>query len=1778
MNPSEVSTDAYVQVSLDKEQSQRTKTYRKSLNPVYDEEFIFEIADDSTLQNQPLELKALDQDLYSSELIGVAYVDLNPLIMRTAHTNDKDLVIQGWFPLFDTVKGIRGSLRAVIKLQFIGNDNPLRDSSAGVQFFSASSLSLRAFVIQEVLGLVVDLVVEDDPESSWQDYFRKGTKNANDNRLKVLYNLSAEVRREIGKKTLELGGNAVLGYVSHFDMVGGSTGLVVRAYGTACRLLKVGGESAPLMLHPGSGGGAGSVGGPGTAGATASPFAGIGYSPSDGVGGNAAVPTLSSAAAAAALQRTDWMSVISSGGAVAAAVLESSETRPACEQLYLLRALSPTAGVVLSLIPFGPASEKVSLLEGPMRGGEWASSGAAENASSVFQSEVQLLSLKIFGLHVRIRLGGLVMARSVKFLGKLEATLSDQETRDGWWEELRDEIKSHARTVCCTHVIGYTETCTIFGDVCVLSAVGTAAVVKYLGYPTTAVSALPLDSKRSSPLQTQHGLGLGLGAGLTTPAMNLSRRESKDTEEQTVGEEEEEEVFDDGYDDEEEEVRVDEFGTGVTVTSTRRPPRGGLRPLAHRPLMLPGRRASATSTPHPLRSPTATVGGAVSSAGSGSASALPSKAPGGSGGLGDDLYTDPYFQSEQQRSRRIQRPCSYVHVPYNHNNAPFAFMRLVPCISCRRKWVPETILATIEPSPALATRGAGQLLESRVCRTRKAANGETDAAKISELLPFVEFDVQRQLVLKMKVAGMNACFGYECKIQIGSDMVIAMASCTAVCLEALPPSPTLHFLKAQQPGARIGVEQDGRLVKMQKDLEVMFQTNKDAVDADAAASSGTVGLVGEGLYGVFGDVDVDGDGYAEDGGFGGRDSASAAAAAALPAGYLGLADVKRLSSRQSSGRFSSKFGATLGPLHESASGSSRSGSSSSSTSSSSSSSSSSSENDDESSLESPSSSSSSSSSGSSEDDDSDADPEESEEATPAAAADGTSGPRRRRRSSDLTRSDEDMLELSEHGQKDRRKSVRFVASHDSGDMVATVAGAVVAAEDDGAEDRKFAEPPPALAAARKAAESSPDASRKAREREREKEKEKAQERRAREKERERSERERERRDRERLRAKRSLSARARLRARRRVYKDDRPPVVLEIDDETDADMTAVLNDWSAPVGVDMVNLMVVPGSRQQPVGEGRTVTVLMRRKMSVAMSEYRARASTSSRNGILLPSLNLAGILTNLFKDAYLRLCYAVRELMPCHVLGLTNSVNILEEDTVEIMVSAVAHQLVPLQIVVPFARQKSLRGRHWGQSFATASQTQMPFAAAPGGAAGDGTSAWDSPTAAGGADWPPLSVATGAASGGFRPISSPARRSSSDERRSASTRSRSFDGSLPHASSTTRAGGRDRDGRDNERDRKDRRAGSSQRSNSDAEAYVYSASPASSPHNSEPSLSPTAASAANSVTAVAVAGQWGSDKGDKEMDGGWGAGGASGAGERPEAAPPLGWASGGRSISATSALSAATGATAGISALTGPIPGPGPGPSASVPMGSTKDARSSQRSAATGVSSSTGLGSMCKPANEPWAPKGAFAHPNADPPTTPCVAATGSNGPAGAAAPDAQRVVLTPLDSVPGGKVKRYLGPVQLHFMKDSWSVRGEATTESFYYRFVSEVNACARAHVAALGGNALLCHAIVPQESGGRAYRSHTYTLMSVIGDAVLVDYQQERAGGGHLNTARRDDDDDDYDDDNGDRDDDDGGDSGGGGGGGGVSLHPEQLRRADSAGSELSLLSGERTRSTL
>ena len=52
----------------------------------------------------------------------------------------------------------------------------------------------------------------------------------------------------------------------------------------------------------------------------------------------------------------------------------------------------------------------------------------------------------------------LILLRLI-FLASIKILDSDErDIREAWWSEVRDEIKSHARTVGCSYVIGYSET------------------------------------------------------------------------------------------------------------------------------------------------------------------------------------------------------------------------------------------------------------------------------------------------------------------------------------------------------------------------------------------------------------------------------------------------------------------------------------------------------------------------------------------------------------------------------------------------------------------------------------------------------------------------------------------------------------------------------------------------------------------------------------------------------------------------------------------------------------------------------------------------------------------------------------------------------------------------------------------------------------------------------------------------------------------------------------------------------------------------------------------------------------------------------------------------------------------------------------------------------------------------------------------------------------------------------------------------------------------------
>jgi C2 domain len=180
------STDAYVRVTLgghvnltdqvdeaegsapekQKRYSAKTRVCRRTLNPVWDEEIRFDVSNDTLLQDEPLIFQVCDSDALSAdESIGRVYVDLNPLLTQTASTNDDDEedrhhYLDGWFPLYDTLGGVRGELELSVKLNFIGDVNPFKESSAGVQLFPFSTLDPAAgFAVVHILGFTEELIV-----------------------------------------------------------------------------------------------------------------------------------------------------------------------------------------------------------------------------------------------------------------------------------------------------------------------------------------------------------------------------------------------------------------------------------------------------------------------------------------------------------------------------------------------------------------------------------------------------------------------------------------------------------------------------------------------------------------------------------------------------------------------------------------------------------------------------------------------------------------------------------------------------------------------------------------------------------------------------------------------------------------------------------------------------------------------------------------------------------------------------------------------------------------------------------------------------------------------------------------------------------------------------------------------------------------------------------------------------------------------------------------------------------------------------------------------------------------------------------------------------------------------------------------------------------------------------------------------------------------------------------------------------------------------------------
>ncbi|XP_043569344.1 C2 domain-containing protein 5 isoform X7 [Chiloscyllium plagiosum] len=694
-------TDAFVEVKFGNT-TFKTDVFPKSLNPQWNSEwFKFEV-DDEDLQDEPLQITVLDHDTYSAnDAIGKVYIDIDPLL-----SNEAAAILSGWFPIYDTIHGIRGEINVMVKVDLFNDLNRFRQSSCGVKFFCTTSIP-KCYKAVTIHGFVEELVVNEDPEYQWIDRIRT-PRASNEARQRLISLMSGELQRKIGLKVLEMGGNAVVGYLQCFDLEGES-GLVVRAIGTACTLDKLSNtvtsllppcsspskdlKEVPFSEDPNP---VTHSSGPST------PLKNQTYSfsPSKSYSRQSSSSdtdlSLTPKTAAPSPEGPRIFLFPSSPPLFSGSPLHKSAHLLRSEALHSLT--PPHSGYVspVCLRKTVSFNEELLLTASGMGSGSGGKDGVPlktlyrQQTQSAFEHrEFPFFTLTTFPPGFLVHVGGVVSARSVKlldrihnpaFVGIMGNTRSyklldwnsfnadEPETRDAWWAEIRQEIKSHGKALGCHAVVGYSESTSICEEVCILSASGTAAVLN--------------------------------------------------------------------------------------------------------PKML------------------------------------------------QDCSVEGC--SEHRLDDTSSQGCSFCHIPYDELNMPFP-AHLTYCYVCRKQKVPDVLFTTIEPPLEAAVTGRGCLIQARLCRQKKKTQGEANATAISNLLPFMEYELHTQLMNKLKLRGMNALFGLRIQIAVGENMLMGLASATGVYLTALP-SPGGIQIAGKTPSDS---SYEQHISNMQKKINDMIIKNRE---------------------------------------------------------------------------------------------------------------------------------------------------------------------------------------------------------------------------------------------------------------------------------------------------------------------------------------------------------------------------------------------------------------------------------------------------------------------------------------------------------------------------------------------------------------------------------------------------------------------------------------------------------------------------------------------------------------------------------------------------------------------------------------------------------------------------------------------------------------------------------------------------------------------------------------------------------------------------------------
>ncbi|XP_029008776.1 C2 domain-containing protein 5 isoform X3 [Betta splendens] len=726
-------TDAFVEVKFGNT-TFKTDVCPKSLNPQWNSEwFKFEV-DDEDLQDEPLQITVLDHDTYSAnDAIGKVYIDIDPLLYSEAAS-----VISGWFPIYDTIHGIRGEINILVKVELFNDLNRFRQSSCGVKFFCTTAIP-RCYRAAMVHGFVEELVVNEDPEYQWIDRIRT-PRASNEARQRLISLMSGELQRKIGLKVLEMGGNAVVGYLQCFDLEGES-GLVVRAIGTACTLDKLSSGSAPntnTHIHPNTAPASNACNSPSKDGkepvfgedlplssGPPTPFRALPTSSSSPPPFSPCKPCSRQSSSSdtdlsltpkteeprpvrrrsgiflcpsSPILSTETLSLPGSGSVGFGHSSAPRATTPPppssihLDSALLRKSVSFTENLLLAASGMGSggsAGKEAGPLKTLLRQQTQTAleqRGASSSGLLLNAREFPFFTLTSFPAGFLVHVGGVVSARSVKLLDRIHnpalgntrsyklldwnsVTADEPETRDAWWEEIRQEIKSHAKALGCHAVVGYSESTSICEEVCILSASGTAAIL--------------------NPRYMREGC-LDIGS------------------------------------------------------------------------------------------------------------------------------TDHRFEEPSPPS------CGFCHIPYDEFNMPFP-AQLTYCYHCRRQKVPDVLFTTIDLPPEASVTGKGCLIQARLCRLKKKAQGEVNATAISNLLPFMEYELHTQLMNKLKLRSMNALFCLHIQISVGENMLLGLASATGVYLTALP-APGGIQIAGKTPG---DLSNEHHILTIQKRINDTIAKNKE---------------------------------------------------------------------------------------------------------------------------------------------------------------------------------------------------------------------------------------------------------------------------------------------------------------------------------------------------------------------------------------------------------------------------------------------------------------------------------------------------------------------------------------------------------------------------------------------------------------------------------------------------------------------------------------------------------------------------------------------------------------------------------------------------------------------------------------------------------------------------------------------------------------------------------------------------------------------------------------